>query len=399
MKRHLRVRSFLAGCLLSAALAGSAFASHKTGDFPLPDLIAQGDYNRDGKLDLAVNISGFDTIAILDGDGQGGFTLKEHVETDTLPKGLAAGYVNNDGFLDLVSICKWGYTIRIYLGDGLGGFVQANRLKGDGEPTRISLDDINSDGNLDLIANAPDEGKILIYFGLGSGGFSNSPMEIEDLGNDNTFAVGDLNNDGKFDLAVLELINSAKTSNVIILLGDGSGGFTNASQFAISATAATLSLGDLDHNGNLDLLVAGAGPEDDSGLFLSSYLGDGTGNFTAKQTNEMGTGALEGVLGLGDFNEDGNLDVAFPITFSQDMTRSTTVLMFLGDGTGNLAQGQPITVGAGPHTALAADFNGDGHLDLAVTNRTDGTLSILLGDGAGNFITHATLAVADLPQF
>ncbi len=397
MKRYIRVRSLLAGCILTTTFTGSVFGSHKTGDFPLPDLIASGDFNQDGNLDLAVNISGFDNIAILDGDGQAGFTLKEHVETDTLPKGLAAADLNHDGKLDLVSICKWGYTIRVFLGDGLGGFVQVNELKGDGEPTRISLDDINNDGNLDLIANAPDEGKILIYLGLGSGGFSNSPLEIEDLGNDNVFAVGDLNNDGKLDLAVLELISATKTSNVIILLGDGAGGFTNASQLTVRATAATISLADLNHDGNLDFLVAGAGPEDNSGLFLSSYLGDGTGNFAAKQTNELGTGALEGVLGLGDFNEDGNLDVAFPITFSQSMTRSTTVLTFLGDGTGNLAQGQSITVGAGPHSALAVDFDHDGHLDLAVTNRTDGTLSILLGDGSGNFNSHSVIAVAELP--
>jgi hypothetical protein len=388
----------MASCILTIVLTGSAFGSHKTGDFALPDLITPGDYNQDGNLDLAVNLSGFDNIAILDGDGQGNFTLKEHVETDTLPKGLTAGYVDKDGYLDLVSICKWGYTIRIYLGDGIGGFVPANELKGDGEPTRISLNDVNNDGKLDLIANAPDEGEMLIYLGLGSGGFSNPPLEVDDLGNDDSFAVGDLNNDGKIDIAVLQLINTAKTSNVIILLGDGAGGFTNSSQFDAGATAAAISVTDLNHDGNLDLLVAGAGPEDESGLFLSSYLGDGTGKFAANQTLELGTGALEGVLGLGDFNEDGNIDVAYPITFSQNMTRSTTVLTFLGDGTGNLTQGQPVTVGAGPHSALAADFNGDGHLDLAVTNRTDGTLSIMLGDGHGAFTTKATLTVADLPQ-
>ena len=397
MKRIFRVRSLLAGCILTTTLAGSAFGSHKTGDFPLPDLIAGGDYNQDGNLDLAVNVSGFDNIAILNGDGKAGFTLKEHVESDTLPKGLAVGDLNHDGFLDLVSICKWGYRIRVYLGDGLGGFVQVNELAGDGEPTRISLDDINNDGNLDLVANAPDEGKILIYFGLGSGGFSNSAVEIEDLSNDNSFVVGDLNHDGKLDLAVLELVAAKQTSTVVILLGDGTGSFTNASQFTVSATAATISLGDLNNDGNLDLIVAGAGPENKTGLFLFSYLGDGTGNFTAKQTSELGTGALEGVLGLSDFNEDGNLDVAFPITFSQSMDRSTTVLTFLGDGTGNLVQGQSITVGAGPHSAFPADFNHDGHIDLAVTNRTDGTLSILTGDGKGNFNSHSVIPVAELP--
>jgi hypothetical protein len=387
----------LAGSILTTILASSAFGSHKTGDFPLPDLIAPGDYNKDGNLDLAVNISGFDNIAILEGNGKGDFTITEHVETDTLPKGLAVGYVNKDDNLDLVSICKWGYSIGIYLGDGLGGFVQANELKGDGEPTRISLYDINNDGNLDLVANAPDEGKMLIYFGLGSGGFSNSPLEIEDLGNDNVFAVGDFNNDGKLDLATLKL-SDGETSSVIILLGNGSGGFAKTSRYTLNSSAAAISLADLNHDGNLDFVVAGSGPEDNSGLFLSSYLGDGTGNFVEKQAKGLGHGALEGILGLGDFNEDGNIDLAFPITFSQGTTRSTTVLTFLGDGAGNLAQGQSITVGEGPHSALAADFNHDGHLDLAVTNRTAGTLSILLGDGSGTFTTHATLTVANLPQ-
>ena len=123
MKPHLRVRSLLAGFTVMTVFTGSALASHLAGDLPLPDLIVPGDFNQDGKLDLAVNLSGYDNIAILDGDGQGGFTIKEHIESDTLPKGLAAGFVDKDGYLDLVSICGWGYAIRVYRGDGLGSAV------------------------------------------------------------------------------------------------------------------------------------------------------------------------------------------------------------------------------------------------------------------------------------
>ena len=398
MKPHLRVRSLLAGFTLTTIFTGSALASHLSGDFALPDLIAPGDYNQDGNLDLAVNLSGFDNIAILDGDGQGGFTIKEHIQSDTLPKGLAAGYVDKDGYLDLVSICGWGYTIRVYRGDGGGGFVQVNELKADGEPSRISLADVNNDGILDLIANAPDEGKILIYLGFGKGGFSKPALEIEDLGIDDSFAVSDLNNDGKVDLAVLQVINATNTGKVTILLGDGSGGFTIANQFTVDKTASTISVADLNRDGKIDLLVAGAGPEDQSGLYLSSYLGDGAGNFALKQTIDLGKGALEGVLGLGDFDEDGNVDVAYPITFSQNGNSSTTLLTLLGDGTGNFSQDQTIRIGKGPHSALVTDFNGDGHLDLAVTSRIAGTLSILLGDGSGTFTIHANIHVADLPQ-
>jgi len=395
MKGPLRFRLLVMTGTVGLALAGPAYANHRTGDLPLPELLVAADLNEDGKLDLAVNVAGFDTVAILNGDGQANFTLKEHVETDTLPKGLAVADVNGDHHLDLVSINEWGYDIRINLGDGRGGFIGAgNELNGDGGPTRIAVADVNNDGNLDLIANAPDEGKMLIYFGQGHGSFSTSALELEDLPKDYTFAVGDLNRDGNTDLVVTKSQGGAKA---VVFLGDGAGNFSEANEFAIQSVAPVV-LVDLNHDGNLDILVGGAGSENLSGMFLSSYLGDGTGNFTTGQINDLGPGVMEGLMGVADFNEDRNLDVAFPVVFSQDPKNpSTSVLIFLGDGNGGFTGGQTITVGVGPQSAAPADFNGDGHVDLAVTDRDDGTVSILLGVGDGTFTTHAVIPIAVVP--
>ena len=381
--------------MLGLACASTVLANHRTGDLPLPELIVAGDFNQDGNLDLAVNVAGFDNVAIFEGDGQAGFTLREHVETDTLPKGLATGDLNGDRHLDLVSINEWGYDIRINLGDGLGSFMGAGELNGDGEPIRIALGDVNNDGNLDLIANGPSEGIMVIYLGDGHGGFSNSALELEDLDNDFSFAVGDLNKDGKLDLVVVTFLADAGTA--VVFLGDGTGGFNIVTEFPVTKNAASTLLADLNHDGNVDIIIGGAGPDNEEGLFLSSYLGDGTGHFTTGQVTPLGDGTLEGGMALADFNEDGNLDVAFPITFPKDEEHAKTVLMFFGDGAGGFTEGQSIIVGLSPHTALAEDFNGDGHLDLAITNRTDATLSILLGDGTGTFTTYATLPVAALP--
>jgi len=114
--------------------------------------------------------------------------------------------------------------------------------------------------------------------------------------------------------------------------------------------------------------------------------------------NTLAPGVVEGEMATGDFNEDGNVDVAFPITFSQSDTRSTTVLIFLGVRSGNLTGGTPLTVGQESHPAITTDFNGDGHADLAVTNRRDANVSILLGDGRSAFISHAVIPIAALPQ-
>jgi hypothetical protein len=94
------------------------------------------------------------------------------------------------------------------------------------------------------------------------------------------------------------------------------------------------------------------------------------------------------------------MDVLVAISSSGDVRhiKSTSVLTFLGDGTGSLEQGVTAKVGQEPHTVVATDFSGDGHVDLVVSNRTDATISILLGDGHGSFTTHATLNVNAVVQ-
>jgi hypothetical protein len=250
------------------------------------------------------------------------------------------------------------------------------------------------------VANAQNEGKVLIYFGDGNGGFSPGALELELTKNDYAIATGDFNNDGNLDIEATEFLDgSADGSDVMIFLGDGVGGFTAGATFGTNPQPSDLAVADMDKDGNLDLVVAGAGAENTAGNFISTYLGDGAGNFTAKQINDLGTGSIKGKIALADFNEDGNLDAAFPQSskLTERGEKSKTVLIFLGDGTGNLTAGQSVTVGREPDTAVASDVNKAGHVDLAVSNRTDANVSILLGSGDGTFTTHATIQVATLP--
>ena len=386
MKTKFTILLLMGYVLWGGGVTRTAFANHRAGDHPLPEIMTGADYNHDGNFDLAVNLSGFDTFAVLKGDGRGGFTITRHVEEDTLPKQIVSADVDGDGELDIVSVCQWGYNIKVYLGDGTGDFQFASELNGDGEPNRILLADLNKDGNLDIVANAPLEGKLLIYFGLGGGRFANTALELEDYPNLFSLETGDFNKDGSVDIAISYFNDVSSTgTHLQILLGDGAGNFTPGQNIVINSQCNNARAFDLNRDGNLDLILAGAGSENDTGVFVSTYLGDGNGNFTFKQVIDLGSGRIEGLLSLGDFNEDGNIDMALPLS------STLTMLIFLGDGTGNLTQGQTVTVGVEAGSTWAADFNKDGHLDLACTNRTDGTLSIVLGNGDGTFTTYATI--------
>jgi hypothetical protein len=375
--------------ILSAALLPSAFANHETGSIIAPELLVAGDFNGDGNMDLAVNCTGFDVIAILRGDGQGGFTLAGHFPVDDLTKGLQVGDVNRDGKLDLVCATSWGYDEIILLGDGLGSFHKPTppaEIDGDGEPVRMLLRDFNNDGKLDIFVNAPGDDAIHLYFGDGNGNFPGPDLDISGGGLINPYGMdaGDLNGDGKLD---------AVSCAVSVLLGDGTGGFT-ISSFSVQDVPASVKIGDLNNDGIPDLVVAGALPGNTTGNYISTFLGNGRGVFALAQTVQLGTGSLKGDIALGDFNEDGKLDVAFPVASIQTQhTPSTEVDIFFGDGHGNLSAGPVLTVGQEPHTVIAVDVNHDGHLDLAVTNRTDGTVTVLLGDGHGNFTVSATVSV------
>lgn len=389
-----RLLAFVFGVVFAVFLP-SVQANHRTGSLILPELLVAGDFNQDGNLDLAANCTGFDNVAILFGDGHGGFTLGGHFATDTLSKGLQAGDVNKDGHLDLINANNWGYDVGVLLGDGLGAFhvLREPEIFGDGEPVRLLLRDFNKDGNLDIAVNAPDDNSILFYAGDGKGGFPSPANETEDVISPYGMDAGDFNKDGILDMVVGNPVNQAGNSGFSILLGDGTGGFT-VTKFATNDEPASNIAGDLNNDGKLDVVVAGALPGNTTGNFINTYLGDGLGGVTLKQHIDLGKGNLKGDIALGDFNEDGKLDAAFPQTGTQIRKMpSTSVLIFFGDGTGNLVAGPVLTVGTEPHTVIAVDVNKDGHLDLAVSNRTDGTVTVLLGDGKGNFTVSSTTSV------
>lgn len=202
-----------------------------------------------------------------------------------------------------------------------------------------------------------------------------------------SIAAADFNNDGKFDMAVI----NQGANTVSIFSGDGAGGFTNAGDFATPSTPNSVEAGDFNNDGKLDLAIPCY-----FGLSCAVLLGDGAGGFTTTATLPIPGGAR--YAALGDFNRDGKLDVAVT-----DQGKNN-IRLFFGDGAGGFSPATILTVGVAPFGVRATDLNGDGKLDLVVANFNSCNVSILLGDGAGGFAppisfptgcTPVNLAIAD----
>jgi len=197
--------------------------------------------------------------------------------------------------------------------------------------------------------------------------------------------VGDFNGDNKPDLAV---VNSS-SANVSVLLGKGDGAFQVATNFGTGATPLSLAVGDFNGDGKPDLVVANHGcPECAPAISgnVSVLTGSGDGAFQAAVNYGTGTGPASVVVG--DFNGDGKPDLAVANQFSDDVS------FLLGNGDGTFRSAVNYATGLGPSAVAVGDFNGDGKPDLAVANAgivtnftyyTNGSVSVLLGNGDGTF--------------
>lgn len=367
-----RIVSVAAVSLLAAV---PCLANHRAGKNALPEAMVAGDVDGDGHTDLCVLNTGFDHVAVLLGDGTGAMTLLGHSPADTLPNGMAGGDLNEDGVLDLVVTNIWGYNTLPLLGDGAGGFTQAAEYLSD-EPDAVALDDFDRDGHLDLVVTNGAVGQRIVTFqaGDGRGGFG-APVTSAVLFKPGNLVSGDWNGDGNLDLAV-----AALNGNVVsIEIGDGTGRFADTLDVALTGVTVSISVGDLDEDGDLDLLVAGGRRED---LFYAALLGDGAGHFTATDIVTIGSGSIKGSALLADLNGDHHLD----LVIGPSTEGLPEVWMFPGDGHGAFGPKSSFPAHLEPHTIITADFNGDGHPDLAVSNRSTGDVTILLGDGAGGFV-------------
>ncbi|MFQ5881544.1 MAG: FG-GAP-like repeat-containing protein [Candidatus Methylomirabilales bacterium] len=315
------------------------------------------------------------------------------------PRSLAVGDFDGDGNLDVALVRQGSQSVAIHRGDGNGGLLSPSNVDtGIEQPTSVVAGDFVGDSNLDLavvglfrgIRSVPFFTRVgvAILQGNGSGGFQALPLinlgfGTDLLGSVPTVTAADFNDDGKLDLAVVNANNLIR-----ILLQDAGGGFTGP-----SATSSVLSgpidiaTGSFNANEDQELDLAVANRFQSPGQ-ISIRFGDGIGDFLSSAPNIETGGIGPQSIDAGDLNGDGSLDLAVAHFGSNDIS------ILLGDGNGEFAlSGSPFKLHLGVignlQSLVVLDFNGDEKLDLAVATfdsfQNFNKVFVRLGDGNGGF--------------
>jgi hypothetical protein len=344
-----------------------------------PVNVAVGDVNSDGKPDLATANIGSGDVTVLLGDGSGGFVAApgSPFAAGDNPRSVAIGYLNKDGKLDLAVANSGSSSVTVLLGNGFGGFVPAAGSPfavGPGSfliPRSVAIRDLNDDGNRDLAVAVYGANNVSVLRGDGSGGFVPEPRSPFPVGkNPNSVAVGDLNKDGRPDLATA----NSGSDDVTVLLRNGSGGFVAAPQspLRVGNYPASVAIGNLNNDGKPDLAVASFRAHN-----VSVLLGNGSGRFVRPSGGgRFAVGYAPYSVAMGDLNSDRKPDLAVPDADGRN------VWVLLGNGSGGFvaAAGSPFTVDPrwGPYSVAIADFNSDGKPDITTANWYANNVAVLL---------------------
>ncbi|MBZ5513496.1 MAG: choice-of-anchor D domain-containing protein [Acidobacteriia bacterium] len=222
-----------------------------------PWCVTAADLNQDGKLDLAIaqpGSLGGGIVSILLGNGDGTFQPRVDYAAGFGAVFVAVGDFNGDGKLDLATADSTPGTVSILLGNGDGTFPSHVEYAAGTSPWGVAVADFNGDGNQDLAVTNPGSNTISIFLGKGDGTFQ-PKVDYAGKSAPHLVASQDLNGDGRLDL-----IFSENASNVVsVLLGNGDGTFQSRLDFPTGASPFGVVPADFNGDGRPDLAVADGG--------------------------------------------------------------------------------------------------------------------------------------------
>jgi hypothetical protein len=400
-----------------------------TGTATAPTAIVAVDFNLDGKLDLAVTLNGGNNVMVFPGTGTGTFNSPLTFAVGTGPTAMVAADFNKDKKLDLAVVNNTASSVSILMNNSTTSAVSftvgSTISAGLGlTPTSIVAADFNADTKLDLAVGSAEDREVSVMLGTGTGMFG-APVNVPFRDSVYSVAAADFDKDGKMDLIL------GSNFSIAVKLGNGDGTFGTAIYWPFSSAGAIalypldvngdnkidviavnyntsdvqtaitvqinttttignptfafpprrygvgyqprgIAVGDFNFDAKTDVVVAAKGSN-----IASVLLGDGKGHFDPGLATAIGKAQCQ-FLATADFNKDNKPDIAITCLVGN-------VQVFFGKGTGLFNAPISLTAGAGPQDMAAADFNGDGFIDLAVANKNSNNISVFINNKAGGF--------------
>jgi len=314
----------------------------------IPYFIFGGDMDNDGTADVCAPNEGTNDVSIfLNTGGLGEFNSRTDYGVGDKPSSVFGEDFNNDGWIDIASADIVSGTMSVLINDGDGTLGPKTTYASGVVCRQVSGGDFDGDLDIDLVTSARESDLIYIFYNDGHGVYTTSTAYSNISDDPFTVRVEDFDRDGHADIVV----GSQNLDRVDILLGSGTGSFTNIGNFVAGNGPWDTSANDLDGDGDCDLVVVNS-----FGNRISVLRNDGTGAMTSISADL--TDAFPLGVHTADVDGDGDID-AISANFS-----GGTAQLFLNDGTGNLSLEQTLPVQETGSYPWAHDLDADGDLDI-----------------------------------
>jgi Flp pilus assembly secretin CpaC len=342
-----------------------------------PVALTAADFRNIGQLDLAVVNEIDNTFTILVNQGSGTFVASadspislgaKRASAPAIAPAIVSAALTTSGFHDLLVTDPLANTVQVLLSNGDDTFKTGSPITVGQQPGAIVTGDFDGDGKQDFVVTNFTDNTFSLFLGNGDGTFkqgTGSPFALPSaVAGPIAMTSADFNSDGNLDLAIV----NQTTSDISILLGNGKGTFTQAtgaqggSPIAVGKSPVAIATGDMNNDSHPDLAVV-----NQSDNTVSVLLGNGDGTFTAATNSPLSAGQGPTAVTIADFNADGHQDIA--VTDPQ----TDSVSVFLGLGQGLFAPAFELPVGTNPRAILSAALSGASLPDVAVTDDPSGT--------------------------